>query len=388
MPEPDFSHLPYRRNVGAALFNARGKILVARRANFEGDSGAWQLPQGGIDEDEDPAAAILRELSEEIGSANAEIIGEHPDWMSYDLPAELIGRAFKGRYRGQRQKWFALKFLGDDSDIRLDADPHPEFDAWRWADLAELPGLAVGFKRPIYETLARDFACYANFCRQGDRTMLTLTASDGHKFGAFEAGNVNAPRGLVVVQEIFGVNGHMRAVSERLAGFGYRVLSPALFDRAEPGAELGYTPDDVQKGLALRGKIADADVMADIEATAAAFGDKPVGIIGYCWGGSLAWWGATRTKKFKAAVGWYGGGIFASKDEIPGCPVQLHFGAEDHGIPLDQVDAIKAAHPEVPVFVYEGAGHGFGCEERASYSGKDCELAELRSLAFFAAHLR
>ncbi len=163
MPEPDFSHLPYRRNVGAALFNARGKILVARRANFEGDSGAWQLPQGGIDEDEDPAAAILRELSEEIGTANAEIIGEHPDWLSYDLPAELIGRAFKGRYRGQRQKWFALKFLGDDSDIRLDADPHPEFDAWRWADLAELPGLAVGFKRPIYETLARDFACYANF---------------------------------------------------------------------------------------------------------------------------------------------------------------------------------------------------------------------------------
>jgi carboxymethylenebutenolidase len=218
--------------------------------------------------------------------------------------------------------------------------------------------------------------------------MLTLTAADGHQFGAFEAGNVNAPRGLVVVQEIFGVNRHMRLVAERLAGFGYRVLSPALFDRAEPGAELGYTPDDIQKGLALRAKISEAQVMADIEATAAAFGPKPVGIIGYCWGGSIAWWGATRSRSFKAAVGWYGGGIAANRDETPGCPVQLHFGGADTGIPLTDVEAIQAAHPDVPVFLYDGAQHGFGCEERPSYSPKDCELAELRSLAFFAEHLR
>lgn len=218
--------------------------------------------------------------------------------------------------------------------------------------------------------------------------MMKLTAADGHEFATFEAGNLNAPRGLVVVQEIFGVNGHMRAVSERLAGFGYRVLSPALFDRAEKGVELGYTPDDVQKGLALRAQIPDAGVLADIEAAAAAFGDKPVGIIGYCWGGSIAWVGAVRSSRFKAAVGWYGGGIAALKDETPNCPVQLHFGEQDHGIPLSDVEAIKAAHPEVPVFVYEGAQHGFGCEERASYSAKDCELAELRSLAFFAEHLR
>jgi len=218
--------------------------------------------------------------------------------------------------------------------------------------------------------------------------MLQLTAADGHSFSAFEAGNVNAPRGLVVVQEIFGVNGHMRAVSERLAGFGYRVLSPALFDRAEKGVELGYAQEDIQKGLALRGKISEDAVLADIEATAAAFGGKPVGIIGYCWGGSIAWLGATRSKAFKAAVGWYGGGIAAAKSETPHCPVQLHFGEQDHGIPLTDVEAIKAAHPEVPVFVYAGAQHGFGCEERPSYSAKDCELAELRSLAFFAEHLR
>jgi len=218
--------------------------------------------------------------------------------------------------------------------------------------------------------------------------MTQLTAADGHSFDVFEAGNVNAPRGLVVLQEIFGVNAHMRLVSERLAGFGYRVLSPALFDRVERNAELGYGPEDMKKGVALRAGISDAAVLADIEATAAAFGNIPVGIIGYCWGGSLAWLGATRTKRFKAAVGWYGGLIAKTRDEQPNCPVQLHFGEQDHGIPLSDVQAIEAAHPEMPVFVYPGAGHGFGCEERASYSAKDAELAELRSLAFFAEHLR
>jgi len=158
------SALPYRRNVGAALFNAAGLVLVARRAdlaNPEGVAGGWQLPQGGIDEDEDPRSAIFRELEEEIGTANAEIIGEYPGWLQYDLPEHLIGKAFKGKYRGQRQLWFALRFHGADSDIRLDLDPHPEFDAWRWAEIGELPALAVVFKRPIYEALAREFRIYA-----------------------------------------------------------------------------------------------------------------------------------------------------------------------------------------------------------------------------------
>jgi putative (di)nucleoside polyphosphate hydrolase len=156
--------LPYRPNVGAALFNARGEIFVARRAdlpNAEGAPGGWQLPQGGIDADEDPAVAVLRELEEEIGTASATILGEHPEWLTYDLPPELIGRALHGRFRGQRQRWFALRFTGRDSEIRLDLDPHPEFDAWRWAPLAELPGLAVDFKRPIYEVLAQSFARFA-----------------------------------------------------------------------------------------------------------------------------------------------------------------------------------------------------------------------------------
>ena len=156
--------LPYRPNVGAVLFNASGKVFVARRAdmpNAEARAGAWQLPQGGIDAGEDPRVAVLRELEEEIGTARAEIVGEHDAWLTYDLPAELIGTALRGQYRGQRQRWFALRFTGHDSDVRLDLDPHPEFDAWRWVDLAALPELAVPFKRPIYEILAASFARFA-----------------------------------------------------------------------------------------------------------------------------------------------------------------------------------------------------------------------------------
>jgi putative (di)nucleoside polyphosphate hydrolase len=156
--------MPYRRNVGAALFDRRGRVFIARRAdmpNAEGAAGGWQLPQGGIDDHEEPRAAVLRELAEEIGTDRAEIIGEHPDWLTYDLPPELLGRALGGRYRGQTQRWFALRFLGSDRDIRLDVDPHPEFDAWRWARLAELPTMAVPFKRAIYDTLAASFARFA-----------------------------------------------------------------------------------------------------------------------------------------------------------------------------------------------------------------------------------
>ncbi len=158
------SDLPYRPNVGAVLFNRQGLIFVARRAdmpNAEGPAGGWQLPQGGIDDGEDPKVAVFRELAEEIGTRKAEVIGEHPEWVTYDLPPNLLGIAWRGQYRGQRQRWFAMRFTGEDSDIRLDLDPHPEFDAWRWVALSELPSLAVPFKRTIYETLAKSFARFA-----------------------------------------------------------------------------------------------------------------------------------------------------------------------------------------------------------------------------------
>lgn len=156
--------LPYRDNVGAVVFNPAGLVLVARRAdlpNAEGAPGGWQLPQGGMDPGEDPSVAVFRELEEEVGTARAEIMAEHPDWLTYDLPPALLGKALGGKFRGQRQKWFALRFLGTDADIRLDLDPHPEFDAWRWVPLADLPSLAVPFKLAIYTILARDFARFA-----------------------------------------------------------------------------------------------------------------------------------------------------------------------------------------------------------------------------------
>ena len=155
----DLAALPYRLNVGAALFGPDGRVFVGRRVGLD----AWQLPQGGIDAGEDPRVAVFRELREEIGTDKAEILAEHPAWLDYDLPPEIIQKSkhFRNRYRGQRQKWFALRFLGVDSDVDLAADQHPEFDAWKWVELAELPGLAVAFKRNIYEMVARDFAEFA-----------------------------------------------------------------------------------------------------------------------------------------------------------------------------------------------------------------------------------
>ncbi|RFD20211.1 RNA pyrophosphohydrolase [Komagataeibacter melaceti] len=164
MTEP--STLPYRPNVGALLFNRQGMVLVARRTDMPGaggppDQGVWQCPQGGIDEGETPETAVLRELGEEIGTTAARLIAAYPEWLSYDLPAHLIGKALGGRYRGQRQKWFALRFTGQDADIRLDTHQPAEFDLWKWVSLTQLPQLNVGIKKDIYTRLATYFAPYA-----------------------------------------------------------------------------------------------------------------------------------------------------------------------------------------------------------------------------------
>lgn len=146
--------LPYRRGVGVILFNRDAQVFVAQRVDTPGP--AWQLPQGGIDKGETPRDAALRELEEEIGTANAEIVGESGDWIRYDLPPEIVPRVWGGRFRGQEQKWFALRFLGDDSDIDI-ATEHPEFSAWRWADFEDLPKLIVPFKRSMYLALVEEF---------------------------------------------------------------------------------------------------------------------------------------------------------------------------------------------------------------------------------------
>nr|WP_298795348.1 RNA pyrophosphohydrolase [uncultured Acetobacter sp.] len=160
--------LPHRPNVAAMIFRADGRILIARRTDQPGaggplSEGVWQCPQGGIDAGEDPQTAVFREVREELGldASTLRILHEHPDWITYDLPEHLIGKALGGRFRGQTQKWFALAFTGTDADIRLDAHLPPEFDAFQWIDLAALPSENVGFKKPIYERLARDFSSFA-----------------------------------------------------------------------------------------------------------------------------------------------------------------------------------------------------------------------------------
>ena len=147
----DFSNLPYRPNVGVALFNRDGKLFVARRADLPGE--IWQCPQGGIDEGEDPRTAALRELAEETGCTRAAVLEERREWLAYDLPAELIGRALGGKYRGQTQKWFVLGFEGTDSDIRLDLHLPAEFDLWEWIEPEDLLQRNLGFKQELYEKL-------------------------------------------------------------------------------------------------------------------------------------------------------------------------------------------------------------------------------------------
>ncbi len=219
-------------------------------------------------------------------------------------------------------------------------------------------------------------------------TTVTLTAADGHSFSAYQAGPADATAGVVVIQEIFGVNHHIRNMVDRLAAEGFRAIAPALFDRAQRGVELGYTGDDIAAGRDLRSKVPDAGAVMDIEAAAAALGGVPVGIVGYCYGGTIAWWGATRSKAFKAASGWYGGGVAGTATEVPNCPVQLHFGEKDTGIPMSDVEKVRAAQPGVAIYVYAGAQHGFGCDERGSYSAPDAALAQSRTVAFFREHLR
>ena len=158
--------LPYRPNVGAVLFNHRGQVFLGRRADIT-DREVWQLPQGGIDAGEDPQTAVLRELREEIGTDDAAILGSHPETLTYDLPPELRGSVWGGRFRGQTQQWFALRLLADDSAIDLTAHGAPEFSAWRWAPLESLADLDVGFKRPIYQRLAVDFAPLRDRLRRG-----------------------------------------------------------------------------------------------------------------------------------------------------------------------------------------------------------------------------
>lgn len=145
----------YRSGVGAVLFNDQGQVFVAQRIDNPGP--AWQMPQGGIDKGEDPEVAILRELEEETGTDKADIIAETEDWLYYDIPAEIAGKLWKGKYKGQRQMWYALRFTGKDHDIDLDAHTYPEFSSWKWVELDSVPSLIVPFKRDLYHQIVEAF---------------------------------------------------------------------------------------------------------------------------------------------------------------------------------------------------------------------------------------
>jgi carboxymethylenebutenolidase len=217
---------------------------------------------------------------------------------------------------------------------------------------------------------------------------IELSAADGHKFAAYRAEPAGRPRGaIVVVQEIFGVNGHMRHVADDFAKQGYLAIAPALFDRTKRGVELGYQPSDIAAGRDLRAAVGDDGPLADIQATIdeASKGGK-VAVIGYCWGGSLAYLSATRLKGIAGAVGYYGGAIAQHAGEKTKVPVMLHFGETDQSIPMSDVEKVRAAHPEIPIHVYP-AGHGFSCDERGSYQAESARIALDRTLGFLKQHI-
>lgn len=224
---------------------------------------------------------------------------------------------------------------------------------------------------------------------------IDLKSADGFVFPTYVAEPAGKPTGAVVVlQEIFGVNSHIRSVADGYAAAGYLAVAPATFHRVKPGVDMGYTEADMNAGFALKTAVETLPapgVMLDIQAAinhAAQTSGGKVGIVGFCWGGLLAWRAACTLSGLSAAVPYYGGGMTAGDEPArqPACPVMAHFGKQDHWIPLDTVEAFKKAQPGVEVHVYE-ANHGFNCDQRGSYNEAAATLAKQRSLAFFAKHL-
>jgi len=222
---------------------------------------------------------------------------------------------------------------------------------------------------------------------------ITLTAKDGFALPAYVAEPAGTPKGaIVVVQEIFGVNAHIRAVADGYAAAGYLAVAPATFQRVKPDVELGYSDDDMKAGFGLKTAVEALPapgVMQDLQAAVdyAAKAGK-VGIVGYCWGGLLTWRAAAELTGLSAAVPYYGGGMTTPEESArqPKVPVLAHFGDQDHWIPLDTVEAFRKAHPEVEVHVY-AANHGFNCDMRGAFDAAASKLARERTLAFFGKHV-
>jgi len=219
---------------------------------------------------------------------------------------------------------------------------------------------------------------------------ITLTAADGHAFSAYEkTPSSHVVRGgLVVVQEIFGVNPHIRKVADGYAADGFRVIAPAIFDRAERGIELGYDKDEFARGIDLMNAVGMDRMLLDIAAAVDALQSSgKVGIVGYCLGGSLAWLSAARVDGLACAVGYYGGAIARHLDAKPRIPTMLHFGEEDPSIPPADVEKIRAAADPalVQIFTYKDAGHAFNRDGTERFHGESARVARDRTLAFLNA---
>ena len=216
-----------------------------------------------------------------------------------------------------------------------------------------------------------------------------LKASDGHELDAYVSSPSDEPiAGLVVIQEAFGVNRHIRSVADSYAKDGFLTVAPSFFDRIERGVELGYGAADLPKGIALARQINHADAVKDVGAALGYLRThtaKKCGVIGYCFGGTMAWLAATRLNP-DAGVGYYGGYIANFAQENPRCPVMLHFGTLDKHILKEDIDRVQAAHPDVEIFWCE-ADHGFNCDARASYNAEAARQARDRSLEFLKKHL-
>lgn len=217
---------------------------------------------------------------------------------------------------------------------------------------------------------------------------ITLTASDGHKLNAYVATPDGEPRaGMVIIQEIFGVNDDIRETVDNFVKEGYHAIAPALFDRQEADAVMAFDEAGIGKGRSMKGEMSWDNAILDVNAAIDAVkGKGKVGIVGFCMGGSVTWLAAARSP-VDVAVGYYGGDIYPHRNEAPKCPIMLHFGSEDASIPLDNVAEVDRMYPDVPVFIYEGAGHGFSCSRRGSYHQASARKAMERTLAFFSENL-
>lgn len=397
MVEPVVAALGFGANLGdAALTIARAAHEIERRGIGRrlAVSSLWRTPPWGKQDQPDFLNAC----------ALYETRLEPQDLLDAVKRIERdLGRTAGERW-GPRAIDIDILVYGEDALDRPDlVIPHRELfnRAFVLAPLAEICGDREIGGVKIADALARvDRAGLAIMAEgngwtgrgKGMRDMgetITLTCKDGVRISAYRARPVGKPKGgIVVLQEIFGVNHHIRAVADRFAAAGYLAIAPALFDRVEKGVELGYGMEDRPRAMEIRGRTKIDDTLADVAAAieAAKEGGK-VGVVGYCWGGTLAYAAAARLPGVSAAVGYYGGGIAGIAAERPRAPLMLHFGERDKHIPLSDVDKIRAAQPEVPVFVY-AADHGFNCDERESYDALAAAEAELRTMKFFAAELK